>query len=105
MVKLWTTYRLPGEWSRLTLGGGVNWRSKTYSTLTPWQLGRALYWEQKPFAVASLMARYEFSPQLSATLNVNNLFDKKYIASVSDWWNSGKYGTPRSVALTVKYRF
>ncbi|MEG2631306.1 MAG: TonB-dependent receptor, partial [Comamonas sp.] len=44
MVKLWTTYRLPGEWSRLTLGGGVNWQSKTYSTVTPWQLGRALYW-------------------------------------------------------------
>ena len=105
MVKLWTTYRLPGEWSRLTLGGGVNWRSKTYSTVTPWQLGRDLYWEQKSFAVASLMARYEFSPQLSATLNVNNLFDKKYIASVSDWWNSGNYGTPRSVALNVKYRF
>ncbi|MBS7781286.1 TonB-dependent siderophore receptor [Acidovorax sp. CCYZU-2555] len=105
MVKLWTTYRLPGDWNRLTLGGGVNWRSKTYSTVTPWQLNRDLYWEQKSFAVANLMARYEFSPQLSATLNVNNVFDKKYIASVSDWWNSGNYGTPRSVALNVKYRF
>lgn len=105
MVKLWTTYRLPGDWSRLTLGGGVNWQSKTYSTVNSWQLGRDLYWEQKPYAVAGLMARYEFNPQLSATLNVNNLFDKKYIASVSDWWNSGNYGTPRSVALNVKYRF
>ncbi|MEG1767502.1 MAG: TonB-dependent receptor, partial [Comamonas sp.] len=105
MIKLWTTYRLPGDWNRLTLGGGVNWRSKTYSTVTPWQLNRDLYWEQKSFAVANLMARYEFSPQLSATLNINNVFDKKYIASVSDWWNSGNYGTPRSVALNVKYRF
>ncbi|WP_159915136.1 TonB-dependent siderophore receptor [Pantoea sp. 18069] len=105
MVKLWTTYRLPGDWSRLTLGGGVNWQSRTYSTVNFWQLNRDLYWEQKSHAVASLMARYEFSPQLSATLNVNNLFDKKYIASVSDWWNSGNYGTPRSVALNVKYRF
>lgn len=105
MLKLWTTYRLPGDWNRLTLGGGVNWQSKTYSTVNSWQLNRDLYWEQKSHAVAGLMARYEFSPQLSATLNVNNLFDKKYIASVSDWWNSGNYGTPRSVALNVKYRF
>lgn len=33
------------------------------------------------------------------------LFDKKYINSVSDWWYSGNYGAPRSVALNVKYRF
>lgn len=105
MVKLWSTYRLPGDWSRLTIGGGVNWQSKTYSTVSAWQIGRDLYWEQKPYAVAGLMARYEFSPALTATLNVNNLFDKKYIASVSDWWYSGNYGAPRSVALNVKYKF
>jgi iron complex outermembrane receptor protein/outer membrane receptor for ferric coprogen and ferric-rhodotorulic acid len=105
MLKLWTTYRLPGDWSRLTVGGGVNWQSKTYSTINAWQLGRNLYWEQKPFAVASLMARYDFSGQLSATLNIGNVFDKKYIASVADWWYSGTYGAPRSVAASLKYRF
>jgi len=105
MVKLWTTYRLPGDWSRLTVGGGVNWQSRIYSTVNAWQLDRDLYWEQKPYAVASLMARYEFSDQLSATLNINNLFDKKYIASVADWFYSGNYGAPRSVALNLKYRF
>lgn len=105
MVKLWTTYRLPGDWSRLTVGGGVNWQSKTYSTVNAWRIGRYLYWEQKGYALASLMARYEFSDQLSATLNVNNVFDKKYISSVSDWWYSAYYGAPRSVALNVKYKF
>ncbi|MNY75353.1 Ferric-pseudobactin receptor precursor [compost metagenome] len=51
------------------------------------------------------MARYDFSDHLSATLNVNNVFDKKYISSVSDWWYSGYSGAPRSVALNVKYKF
>lgn len=105
LVKLWTTYRLPGDWNRLTIGGGVNWQSKTYSTVNAWQIGRDLYWEQKPFAVVGLMARYRFSDNLSATLNVNNLFDKKYIVSVSDWWYSGYYGAPRSAFLNVKYQF
>lgn len=105
MVKLWTIYRLPGDLNRLTIGGGVNWQSKTYSTVNAWQIGKDLYWEQKPFAVVGLMARYDFNDQLSATLNVNNLFDKKYINSVSDWWYSGNYGAPRSVFLNMKYTF
>ena len=105
MVKLWTTYHLPGDWSGLTIGGGVNWQSKTYSTVNAWQIGRDMYWEQKPVAVVNLMARYSFSDRLSATLNINNLSDKKYIGSVSDWWYSGNYGTPRSAFLSMKYRF
>ncbi len=105
MVKLWTTYRLPGDWNRLTVGGGLNWQSKTYSTVNAWQIGRDMYWEQKPFAVVNLMARYDFSQQLSATLSVNNVFDEKYIASVSDWWYAGNYGAPRSAFLNVKYQF
>lgn len=105
MVKLWTTYRLPGALSRLTVGGGVNWQSKTYSTVSTWRVSRPLYWEQKSYAIASLMARYDFNDKLSATLNVNNLFDKKYVNSVSDWWFSGNYGTPRSFNLNVKYKF
>lgn len=105
MVKLWSTYRLPGDLHRLTVGGGVNWQSKTYSTVNAWQIGRDLYWEQKAYAVADLMARYDVNPRFSATLNVSNLLDKRYIASVSDWWYAGMYGSPRSVALNVKYKF
>lgn len=105
VVKLWTTYRLPADLRRITVGGGVNWYSKTYSTVSAWQIGRNLYWEQKSYAVANLMARFDVNAKLSATLNVNNAFDKHYITSVSDWWYSGYYGAPRSVALNVKYKF
>lgn len=105
LVKLWTTYRLPADLNRLTIGGGVNWQSKVYSNISAWQIGRDLYWEQKAYAVANLMARYDFSDKLTATLNVNNLFDKKYTASVSDWWYSGMYGTPRSATLNLRYKF
>ncbi|MCU1720926.1 TonB-dependent siderophore receptor [Pseudomonas sp. 5P_5.1_Bac1] len=105
LVKLWTTYRLPGDWNRLTVGGGANWQSKTYSTVDTWQVSRSLYWEQKPYTVVNLMTRYDISDDLSATLNVDNLFDKKYITSVSDWWFSGYYGAPRNVMASLKYSF
>ena len=105
LVKLWTTYRLPGDFNRLTVGGGVNWQSRVYSDIDAWQINSTLHWEQKAYSVASLMARYDVNDKLSATVNVANLFDKKYTASVSDWWYSGMYGPARKVGLTVRYQF
>ena len=105
LVKLWTTYRLPGELNRLTVGGGVNWQNTVYSNIEAWQIGRTLRWEQKSYAVASLMARYDVNDKLSATLNVGNLLDKKYTASISDWWYSGMFGQGRNAALNVRYHF
>ncbi|EZP35506.1 TonB-dependent siderophore receptor [Janthinobacterium lividum] len=105
LVKLWTTYRLPGDLNRLTIGGGVNWQSRVYSDIDAWQINSTLHWEQKAYSVASLMARYDVNDKLSATVNVANLFDKKYTASVSDWWYSGMYGPARKVALSVRYQF
>ncbi|NHQ93077.1 TonB-dependent siderophore receptor [Janthinobacterium lividum] len=105
LVKLWTTYRLPGELHRLTVGGGVNWQSRVYSDIDAWQINSTLHWEQKAYSVTSLMARYDVNDKLSATVNVANLFDKQYTASVSDWWYSGMYGPARKVALKVRYQF
>lgn len=105
LVKLWTTYRLPGELHRLTVGGGVNWQSRVYSDIEAWQIERTLHWQQNSYAVASLMARYDVNDRLSATVNVANLFDKQYTASISDWWYSGMYGPARKVALSVRYQF
>ncbi|MDN2712401.1 TonB-dependent siderophore receptor [Janthinobacterium sp. SUN118] len=105
LVKLWTTWRLPGDLHRLTVGGGVNWQSRVYSDIDAWQINSTLHWEQKAYSVASLMARYDVSDKLSATVNVANLFDKQYTASVSDWWYSGMYGPARKVALSVRYQF
>ncbi|MDZ5635322.1 TonB-dependent siderophore receptor [Janthinobacterium sp. GMG1] len=105
LVKLWTTYRLPGELHRLTVGGGMNWQSRVYSDIDAWQINSTMHWEQKAYSVASLMARYDVNDKLSATVNVANLFDKKYTASVSDWWYSGMYGPARKVALSVRYQF
>lgn len=105
MFKLWTTYRLPGEWEKLTVGGGANWQSGIHFTATPWQLGQTVKAKQEQYTVVDLMARYRFTEHVSATLNVNNLFDKKYLSALDTTFYGGYYGDPRNVMLTTQYRF
>ncbi|MFJ4387385.1 TonB-dependent siderophore receptor [Pseudomonas sp. NPDC089408] len=96
--RLWSTYRLPGEWQRLTVGGGVNWNSKQSLVTT-----RSTRITQEDYAVACLMARYKLSENLAATVNVENLFDKKYYAGLAG--NYGHYGAPRNATLNLRYDF
>lgn len=92
-VKLFTTYRLSGALDKLTLGGGFNWQSKTGFDLR--------YYTQESYAVANLMARYQVTQNLSASVNINNLFDKEYFTTTS----AGVYGAPRNVMTGFKYDF
>lgn len=105
LVKVWTTYRLPGDWNRTVVGAGVNWQSRIHYSATPWQLGRTVTASQPAYAVVNLMASHEFSPSLTATLNLNNVFDKKYLDSLDTTFNTGYYGAPRNAMLNLKYRF
>ena len=105
LLRLFTTYRLPGAWDKLSIGGGVNWEGETY-TIVPnappnTNGGRV---GQASFALVNLMARYEFSRALSAQLNVNNLFDKKHFG-LSAAYEGVNYQAPRGASLTLRYRF
>ncbi|MBP2228742.1 outer membrane receptor for ferric coprogen and ferric-rhodotorulic acid [Azospirillum agricola] len=92
-VKLFTTYRLPGAWDRLTVGGNVKWQGAIYNGT-----GRSRY-DQDGYAVVDLMARYRITETVSAAVNLNNLFDKKYLTSIQ---TNGYYGEPRNVLFTLK---
>jgi len=98
--RLWTTYRLPGEWEQLTVGGGVNWDSSKSLTFKELNNAKA---KDDDYAVASLMARYQVNDHLSATLNVNNLFDEKYYSGMAGSY--GHYGAPRNAVLDLRYDF
>lgn len=105
MVKLWTTYRLPGEFNRLTVGGGMNWQSGLSLTDAPWQIGHTVKATQDEYAVFNLMARYDVTQALSATVNINNLFDKKYLSSLDPTFYTAFYGEPRNVMFSTRYNF
>lgn len=92
-AKLFTTYRLSGPLDKLTVGGGVNWQSKTGFDLHTY--------EQKSYAITNLMARYDITKNLSAAVNLNNVFDKEYYTTTT----AGVWGAPRNLMTSFKYNF
>jgi outer membrane receptor for ferric coprogen and ferric-rhodotorulic acid len=103
LLRTFTTYRLPGAFNKLTLGGGVNWQDSTYTYATN-PAGNPEKIEQEAYALVNLMARYDISENLSAQLNANNLTDEKYF-DIFDAYGALTYGAPRSMTASAKYRF
>jgi outer membrane receptor for ferric coprogen and ferric-rhodotorulic acid len=93
---LFTTYQI-NEW---TIGGGLNWESDTYNLETN-PSGQIEKLKQGSFTLVRLMGKYQVTRDLSAQLNINNLFDKKYYTNNRQL----AYGAPRNVNLTFKYDF
>lgn len=109
VFRLFTTYKLPGAFNRLTVGGGVDWNSSTYSDLARPAAGvlagegATVRFRQGSYAVANLMARYDISRNLSANLAVSNVFDRKYYLGTS-FYSNVIYGEPRNAMMTLRWR-
>ena len=103
LLRLFTTYRLPGSLNGLTVGGGVAWQGSTYTNAVNPQ-GATERVEQGAYAVANLMARYEFTPQLSLQLNISNVTNRKYYG-IFDAYGQITYMAPRNATLLMKYKF
>ena len=102
-MKLYTAYQLPGEWEKLTVGGGVRWESSSSFTQKNRTFPDGVTTKQDAFFVVDLMAKYDFSEDISAKLNIRNLFDKKYYASTNIY--SNVYGEPLNASLSLSYKF
>ena len=100
LFRLFTRY----QWNQLTVGGGVNWEGRSYTDVTNTGTGEPATVEQEAYALVNLMARYRFNEQLSAQLNVDNLFDETYYSQIG-FYTQLAYGEPRNVTATVKYQF
>ena len=104
LLKLFTTYRLPGALSGLVIGGGVNWQSEAYTASTNPVTGAPFSFEQKAYTLVSLMARYDVNEQLSLQANVENLTDETYY-SQTGFYSQYRYGQPRNYTVSIKYAF
>ncbi|EKE84432.1 TonB-dependent siderophore receptor [Idiomarina xiamenensis] len=85
----------------LTIGANISWQSNIVNRgIGP----NGADFKQKAYSLVNLMAAYDFTENLTARLNVRNLFDKTYYSSI-DFYNQGFFGEPRNVQLTLSYRF
>ncbi|WP_109512717.1 TonB-dependent siderophore receptor [Pseudomonas ovata] len=103
-VTLYTSYKLTGRLDKLTLGGGARWQSVAWQDIYNSPKGGYESFSQESYWLVDAMARYQFSENLSATLNANNLFDKSYYTNIG-FYNSAAYGEPRNFMLTTRWDF
>ncbi|WP_095109997.1 TonB-dependent receptor [Pseudomonas sp. Irchel 3E20] len=103
-LNVYTSYKLHGALDQLTLGGGARWQAQGWRILSNYGKGTQEKYSQEAYWLVDLMARYQVSENLSATLNVNNAFDKKYMTNIG-FFNASYYGDPRNVMLTTRWDF
>ncbi|MET0499833.1 MAG: TonB-dependent siderophore receptor [Steroidobacteraceae bacterium] len=104
LLKLFTTYELSSVVRGLTVGGGVNWRSKNYSDGDNPVTGAPFRFQQDAYALVSLMARYVVSESLQFQANAENLLDKSYYSQIG-FYSQYRYGDPRNFTVGATYRF
>lgn len=106
LLRVWTTYRLPGELQAWNVGGGINAQTGVYT-----QGGNPVVRaEQASYVLASLRVGYEINKHWSAGLNINNLFDRTYYTRLGSGGFGptafgNVYGEPRSVMLTLRAKY
>lgn len=104
LLRVQGTWRLPASLNKITVGGGVNWQSGFYGHIWNPAANDYARIEQGGFALVNLLARYEISKNTTASLNVNNLTGKKYFTGLG-LFQTGFYGEPRNVMLTLRTKF
>ncbi len=104
LVRVQGSWRLPASLDKLTVGGGINWQSSYYGKLWNPAAEDYTHVKQGSYALVNLLARYEISKNVTASLNVNNLMDKKYLTGLG-LFETGFYGEPRNVMFTVRTKF
>ncbi|QVM98999.1 TonB-dependent siderophore receptor [Pseudomonas sp. SORT22] len=99
MLRLWSQYELPWQERRWSVGAGVQAQSDFSA-----QSG-AVSMQQGGYVLLNARVAYRIDEHWTASLNGNNLADRKYYQSLSNPnWNN-RYGEPRSLNMTLRGTF
>ena len=106
VLSLYASHQAGGALEGLTLSGGLRWQDKIWGKVTNLQdrTGPQIDAVARPFGLLDLSARYQIDKHLSASLAVNNVLDKKYY-TIFNWYSTYTWGEPRSVNLSLAYKF
>lgn len=102
--KLSTAYTLPGALSGWKIGGEALVKSTHYNSGTAVVDGASVSYNftQNGYALINGLIQYSFSDQLSASVNVQNIFDKTYYQALGSTSGNNVYGQPRNVMFTLR---
>ena len=99
LVHLSTVYKVPYI-ENLKVGASVNWQNEIYA-----DIGNVRY-VQDSYAVLNLMANYKIDDHWSAAVNLYNVTNEKYLASMK-WASSGTsyYAAPFNGMMTLSWKY
>lgn len=100
IFRLWSDYQLPGEFGKWRVGGGVNYRSeqKTDSATRPNPV-------QGGYSIWNAMLAYRIDNNWTASVNVDNVFDKHYYSYIAKNYFYSYVGEPRNFTLVLRGSF
>lgn len=101
LLRVWGDYALSGPLERVTVGAGVNAQSSNYR-VSPTSNNNVT---QGGYAVWNGRIGYRIDDTWSVALNGNNLFDKRYYATIGTEGWGNFYGEPRNFVMSVKADF
>lgn len=97
-----SSYR-PPQLSKLKVGTSIQWQSDIDRTQGLASNGSTIVSRQNAYAVVNAMASYQIDPQLTASLNINNVFDRKYLTSL--YWAQSYYAPGRNATLALTWKY
>lgn len=87
-LRLWSTYRLPGQLSHWSIGGGIRHQSAQARNTV----------RNDPFTVVSARLDYRLNEHANLSLNIENLLNATYYTTVG----RNYYGAPRNFMVTLR---
>lgn len=114
LFKAFGVYDVAGTSGKLRLGGGVTVQTDNYVSGTAFSFDAdgnvvgdpvAYEFRQGGYSLWNAFAEYRVSDAVTAALNVSNLFDKTYYATVGTSGYGNWYGEPRNVTFTLRAKF
>lgn len=103
LLKVWGTYQLPGELEDWKVGLGATSQSAT--SKNGFVGDDAYQFEESGYTFWSAALDYKIDENWSATVNANNIFDKKYYTTIGTTDYNNFYGDPRNFMLTIRSKF
>jgi catecholate siderophore receptor len=98
----WTSYTLP---MGLKIGGGTRYVDSSFRNGNATQASVSNLAKSPSYWVVDVMAGYDINDRISLQLNVQNLTDEFYLASLNNGGSRYTLGTPRTFLLTGRVRF
>ncbi|MFZ4873790.1 TonB-dependent siderophore receptor [Janthinobacterium sp. Mn2066] len=100
MLRVSTSYRLPGAWNHWTIGGGVSAQTGYLYQADDnpdvgFRNGGRTVWDAR--------ASYVFNKNWTANLSIANLTDKTYWAATGELRRGNYFGEPRNIILSLRY--